>query len=121
MVDKTGVPAPREDVAIRGDRKPPPASSSMLSPKTWQEFFTKVPCVKESFVTGLVMGGVMMFHVRRTYPKDLRRAVNFAFGSFVFGSSASFLLCAESYNTKYKNMTDAKKKSGIPVGKKGSV
>ena len=34
----------------------PRASDSVLDRKTWVDFFTSVPCVKESLITGLVMG-----------------------------------------------------------------
>ena len=87
----------------KNDPPPPLASKSLLNLSTWGEFFTGIPCVSQSLMTGVGMAGIMMLHRRRVSPKDLNSALNWSMSTFVFGSTLSFMFCANSTNARIKD------------------
>lgn len=76
----------------------------VLNLQTWDNFFNKVPCVKDSLITGIAMGSIMTLHRRRT---NIITSSAYGMAAFGFGTIASFAICAYSHNNNVKKAKEA--------------
>eukprot|EP00601_Ochromonadales_sp_CCMP2298_P030812 CAMPEP_0173348214 /NCGR_PEP_ID=MMETSP1144-20121109/13605_1 /TAXON_ID=483371 /ORGANISM="non described non described, Strain CCMP2298" /LENGTH=107 /DNA_ID=CAMNT_0014295827 /DNA_START=207 /DNA_END=526 /DNA_ORIENTATION=+ len=80
------------------------AWSELLKLKTWEDFFTRTPCVKSSYLWGVGCGSLMMAHKTRLYRGNLKHAVNAGLLTFMVVSSISFTWCVHKHNQKYEQI-----------------
>eukprot|EP01038_Epipyxis_sp_PR26KG_P010181 gene10181-13698_t len=100
--------------------------SRLFQKKTWEDFFTKTPCVKTSYLWGAGCGSLMAAHKMRMYRKYfflrmfderlfqyllLGGAAFHAFSAglltFVCISCVNFAVCANDLNKRYEMLRKA--------------
>jgi hypothetical protein len=75
----------------------------------WGDFFTKTPCVAQSYLLGIGTASLVFAHKVRLYPgrRNLPKAINALFLTFCVVTPLNFVVCANSYNDKHKMIKEA--------------
>jgi len=84
-------------------------ANALLSGKLWGEFFTKTPCVRQSFLIGVGTASLVFAHKLRVYPgrKNLHKAINALLLTFSIITPVNFVFCANQFNSRHKALKEA--------------
>lgn len=106
-----------------GDRGGKPKTLGEILSGASVENLQRVPCLRNSLMTGIGCGFLMGAHKYRMYG-IVMRACDWAVGTFCLTSGVTWLACSTQYNQKKQTIIAAFEKAGIkplppPGGKAG--